>query len=110
LINVGDIWSYIGTVLTTAPFPRLAYKRQMRGSGTDAQRCSKEWRRTVGMITDMWTDDYKKLSYITKTFHCKDYTLVGKTLTTAMFPVEDAKIGAKYQTRDSVPAVRQIWP
>ncbi|RXN08582.1 zinc finger BED domain-containing 1-like protein [Labeo rohita] len=49
----------------------------------------------VAMSTDMWTDDYKKISYIAITCHyiTDDYTLVGKTLTTAMFPVEDAKTG-----------------
>ena len=49
----------------------------------------------VGMSTDMWTDDYKKISYIAITCHyvTDDFALVGKTLTTAMFPIEDAKTG-----------------
>ncbi len=43
--------------------------------------------REVGMSTDMWTDDYKKLSYIAITCHyiTEEYELVAKSLTTAMF-------------------------
>lgn len=43
----------------------------------------------------MWTDDYRKISYIAITCHyiTDDYNLVGKTPTTAVFPVEDAKTG-----------------
>lgn len=49
----------------------------------------------VAMSTDMWTDDYRKTSYIAITCHfiTDDYNLVGKTLTTALFPVVDAKTG-----------------
>ncbi|XP_029682715.1 uncharacterized protein [Takifugu rubripes] len=47
------------------------------------------------MSTDMWTDDYRRMSYIAITCHFTetDFRLVGKTLTTAVFPVEDAKTG-----------------
>uniref|UniRef100_A0A674NDC5 BED-type domain-containing protein n=1 Tax=Takifugu rubripes TaxID=31033 RepID=A0A674NDC5_TAKRU len=49
----------------------------------------------VAMSTDMWTDDYRRMSYIAITCHFTetDFRLVGKTLTTAVFPVEDAKTG-----------------
>lgn len=49
----------------------------------------------VAMSTDMWTDDYRKMSYIAITCHFTetDFNLVGKTLTTAVFPAEDAKTG-----------------
>lgn len=45
----------------------------------------------VAMSTDMWTDVYRKMSYIAITCHFTetDFNLVGKTLTTA----EDAKTG-----------------
>ena len=45
----------------------------------------------------MWTEDYKKLSYIAITCYyiTNDFTSAGKTLTTAMFPMEDAKTGKK---------------
>ncbi|KAJ0044238.1 hypothetical protein NL108_009711 [Boleophthalmus pectinirostris] len=43
----------------------------------------------------MWTDDYRKMSYIAITCHFTEteFNLVGKTLTTAVFPAEDAKTG-----------------
>lgn len=49
----------------------------------------------VGMSANMWTDDYRKLSYMAITCHyaTSDFILVGKTLTTAAFPAEDAKTG-----------------
>ncbi|KAL2086087.1 hypothetical protein ACEWY4_017146 [Coilia grayii] len=49
----------------------------------------------VAMSTDMWTDDYRKMSYIAITCHFTDtdFNLFGKTLTTAVFPAEDAKTG-----------------
>lgn len=49
----------------------------------------------VAMSTDMWTDDFRKMSYMAITCHFTeaDFNLVGKTLTTALFPVEDAKTG-----------------
>lgn len=52
----------------------------------------------------MWTDDYRKISYIAITCHyiTDDYNLVGKTLTTAMFPMEDAKTGKKNIRREIV--------
>lgn len=44
----------------------------------------------VGMSTDMWIDNYKKLSYIAIMCHfINNYTFVCKTLNTAMFPVEE---------------------
>ncbi len=47
------------------------------------------------MSTDMWNDDYQKLSYMAITCHyvTHDFMLVSKTLTTAVFPMEDAKTG-----------------
>lgn len=50
---------------------------------------------TVAMTTDMWTDDYRKISYLTITCHFinNKMELVNKTLTTAMFPIEEAKTG-----------------
>lgn len=49
----------------------------------------------VAMSTDMWTDDFRKMSYLAITCHFAetDFNLVGKTLTTALFPAEDAKTG-----------------
>lgn len=50
---------------------------------------------TVAMTTGMWTEDYRKISYLTITCHfiSKDMELVNKTLTTTMFPLEEAKTG-----------------
>lgn len=50
---------------------------------------------TVAMTTDMWTDDYRKVSYLTITCHfiTTDMELVNRTLTTAMFPLDEAKTG-----------------
>lgn len=50
---------------------------------------------TIAMTTDMWTDDYRKVSYLTITCHFinNDVELVNRTLTTAMFPLEEAKTG-----------------
>lgn len=50
---------------------------------------------TVAMTTDMWTEDYRKISYLTITCHfiSEDMELVNKTLTTTMFPLEEAKTG-----------------
>lgn len=47
----------------------------------------------VGMTTDMWTDDYRKVSYMAITCHfiTSDFKLKCNALTTAMFPHEDAK-------------------
>ena len=49
----------------------------------------------IGMSMDMWTYDYRKLSYMAITCHyiSDEYQLVSKTLTTAMFPIEEAKTG-----------------
>ncbi len=47
----------------------------------------------VGMTTDMWTDDYRKVSYMAITCHFKtaDFKLKSNVLTTAMFPHDEAK-------------------
>ncbi len=49
----------------------------------------------VGMTTDMWTDDYRKNSFLTITCHyiTPDFLLRSRVLTTAMFPPEEAKTG-----------------
>ena len=49
----------------------------------------------VGMTTDMWTEDYHKHSYMAITCHfiTKSFELIGKVLTTAIFPPEEAKTG-----------------
>ncbi len=51
----------------------------------------------VSVSTNMWTDDCQKLSYVAITYHyvTHDFMLVSKTLTTTVFPVEDAKVGKK---------------
>ena len=50
----------------------------------------------VGMTTDMWTDDYRKVSYMTITCHyvMPDFQIKSKVLSTPMFPQEDSKTGA----------------
>ncbi len=47
----------------------------------------------VGMTTDMWTDDYRKVSYMAITCHfiMADFKLKSNVLTTAMFPHDEAK-------------------
>lgn len=50
------------------------------------------------MTTDMWTEDYRKtiitcINKITCHFISEDMELVNKTLTTTMFPLEEAKTG-----------------
>ncbi len=49
----------------------------------------------VGMTTDMWTDDYRKNSFLTITCHyiTPDFLLRSRVLTTAMFPPEETKTG-----------------
>lgn len=49
----------------------------------------------VGMSTDMWTDDFKKIHYLSITCHyvTEDFELIGKNLTTAKFPVDEKKTG-----------------
>lgn len=49
----------------------------------------------VGMSTDMWTDDFRKIHYLSITCHyvSEDFELIGKNLTTAMFPVDERKTG-----------------
>ncbi len=49
----------------------------------------------VRMTTDMWTDDYRKVSYITITCHyiTSDFKLKNNVLTTAVFAHDDAKTG-----------------
>ena len=50
----------------------------------------------IGMTTDMWTDDYKKTSYLTITCHyvTPDFVLKSHVLTTAKFPDDEVKSGA----------------
>ena len=47
------------------------------------------------MTTDMWTDDFRKISYLAITCHyvSEDFVLIGKNLATVMFPVEAKKTG-----------------
>ena len=47
------------------------------------------------MSTDMWTDDYRKIHYLSITCHyvTEDFELTGKNLTTATFPVDEKKTG-----------------
>ena len=49
----------------------------------------------VAMTTEMSTEDYRKICYLTIKCHfiSKDMELVNTTLTTAMFPLEEAKTG-----------------
>ncbi|CAM4672842.1 unnamed protein product [Leuciscus chuanchicus] len=49
----------------------------------------------VGMSTDMWTDDFRKIHYLSITCHyvTEDFELIGKNLTTATFPVDEKKTG-----------------
>ncbi|CAM4510634.1 unnamed protein product [Leuciscus chuanchicus] len=44
----------------------------------------------VGMSTDMWTDDFRKIHYLSITCHyvTEDFELIGKNLTMATFPVD----------------------
>ena len=48
---------------------------------------------TVGMTTDMWTDDYRKIHYLAITCHFigEDFKLVGKNLATVQFPDDERK-------------------
>ena len=50
---------------------------------------------TVGMTTDMWTDDFRKINYLAVTCHYigDDYNLIGKNLATVMFPQNKKKTG-----------------
>lgn len=49
----------------------------------------------MAMTTDNWTEDNLKMSYLTITQHfiSEDMELVNKTLTTTIFPLEEAKTG-----------------
>ena len=51
--------------------------------------------KTIGMTTDIWTEDFHKLSYMAITCHfvTRTFKLVSKVLTTAVFPQEEAKTG-----------------
>uniref|UniRef100_H3AVU8 HAT C-terminal dimerisation domain-containing protein n=1 Tax=Latimeria chalumnae TaxID=7897 RepID=H3AVU8_LATCH len=48
---------------------------------------------SVGMTTDMWTDDYRKIHYMAVTCHSvtPDFKLKARVLATAMFSLEEAK-------------------
>lgn len=50
---------------------------------------------TVAMTTDMWTEDYQKISYLTITcyFIREEMELVNTSLTTTMVPLEEARMG-----------------
>ena len=50
---------------------------------------------TIGMTTDMWTEDYHKTSYMSITCHfiTSEFELIGKVLTTAVFPPEERHTG-----------------
>lgn len=46
------------------------------------------------MSTDMWTDDFRKIHYLSITCHyvTENFELIGKNLTTATFPVDEKKM------------------
>ena len=50
---------------------------------------------TVAMTTDMWTEDYRKICYLTITCHfiSEDMELVNTMLTIAMISLEEGKMG-----------------
>uniref|UniRef100_H2ZY74 Hermes trasposase DNA-binding domain-containing protein n=1 Tax=Latimeria chalumnae TaxID=7897 RepID=H2ZY74_LATCH len=50
---------------------------------------------SVGMTTDMWTDDYRKIHYMAVTCHyvTPDFKFKARVLATSMFPLEEAKTG-----------------
>ncbi len=58
----------------------------------------------VGMTTDMWTDDYRKNSFLTITCHyiTPDFLLRSRVLTTAMFPPEKRKPVTIYRENYSI--------
>ncbi|KAL0174601.1 hypothetical protein M9458_030569 [Cirrhinus mrigala] len=50
---------------------------------------------SIGMTTDIWTEDYHKLSYMTITCHfvTRTFKMISTVLTTAAFPLEEGKTG-----------------
>ncbi|KAL0162267.1 hypothetical protein M9458_041663 [Cirrhinus mrigala] len=50
---------------------------------------------SIGMTTNIWTEDYHKLSYMTITCHfvTQTFKMISTVLTTAAFPLEEAKTG-----------------
>ncbi|KAK7130430.1 hypothetical protein R3I93_019921 [Phoxinus phoxinus] len=50
---------------------------------------------SIGMTTDIWTEDYHKLSYLTITCHfvTRSFKMISTVLTTVAFPLEEAKTG-----------------
>ncbi|CAM4554540.1 unnamed protein product [Leuciscus chuanchicus] len=50
---------------------------------------------SIGMTTDIWTEDYHKLSYLTITCHfvTGTFKMISTVLTTVAFPLEEAKTG-----------------
>ncbi|MGH0121383.1 UNVERIFIED_CONTAM: hypothetical protein FKN15_005531 [Acipenser sinensis] len=53
---------------------------------------------SMGMTTDMWTDDYRKIHYMLMTCHyiTPDFKVNARVVTTAMLPLEDAKTGENW--------------
>ncbi|CAM4571232.1 unnamed protein product [Leuciscus chuanchicus] len=99
LINVGAAYGRV-SVYSVLPDPTTISRRCKETAASKRQALVKEISEimsdiSVGMTTDMWTDDYRKISFLTITCHyiTPDFLLRSRVLTTAMFPPEEAKTG-----------------
>ena len=65
----------------------------------------------VGMSTDMWTVDFRKIHYLSITCHyvTEDFELIGKNLTTATFPMDEKKTGDNIKRELVKLMVTKFW-
>ncbi len=99
LINVGATYGRVSAE-SVLPDPTTISRRCKEAAASKRQTVVKEISDilcdiNVGMTTDMWTDDYRKNSFLTITCHyiTPDFLLRSRVLTTVMFPPEEAKTG-----------------
>lgn len=97
LIHVGAVYGPVAAQ-DVLPDPTTVSKRCHEMAKEERKRLVAQLNeevKTIGMTTDIWTEDYHKLSYMAITCHflTRTFKLVSKVLTTAVFPQEEAKTG-----------------
>lgn len=104
LINIGATHGRLSAE-KVLPDPTTISRRCLDMAATQREKLVAEIKEVlcsvnVGMTTDMWTDDYRKVSYMAITCHfvTPDYQLKSNVLTTAMFPSEEAKTAVNIRT------------
>lgn len=116
LINVGSTFGRVPvetvlphyTTVSKACTGKAEVRRSLlieREKKTLASSCD------VAMSTVMWTDDYRKMSYIAITCHFTEteFNLVGRTLTTAVFSSRRRQNREEYKKRTGPASDEYIW-